>query len=40
MGRKSLLKYNFLREYDSCNNPEKDKIVELALIQLKALPKV
>ena len=40
MGRKSFLINDLKREYLLCSNPDKDKIVEGAIIQLKALTKV
>jgi hypothetical protein len=40
MARKKLLIYDLKRSYDSCKNPDKDKIVQVALSQIEALPKV
>ena len=40
MGRKKLLIYDLKREYDSCSNPEKDRIIVSAIEQLRTLPKV
>jgi len=40
MGRKRILIYDLKREYDSSNNPERERIINNALDQLKALPKL
>lgn len=40
MGRKKLMIYDFKRAYDSCDNPEKDKITDSAITQINALPKI
>ena len=39
MGRQRKVFWELKREYDSNKNPEKERIIDSALTQLKALPK-